>query len=78
MAQIVAMLQDRQGDKSTEMFAHEISLTGGALHHIYAGRRKLGITTVRKLARHFSDDPELLRALAAYLLDIDHDPTLPL
>jgi plasmid maintenance system antidote protein VapI len=78
MAQLVAMIQERQGDKSTEAFANEIGMTGGALNHIYNGRRQLGMKNCRRLARHFPDDRQFIRALAAYLLDIDHDPSEPL
>ncbi len=73
MAELVELLKDRQGDLPTEVYANRMGIRGVTLWRYYTEQRGVSINAIRKMAHYFQmqNDEEMLRALAAYALDLD-------
>lgn len=74
MAELVEMIQDRQGKKSIEQYANEMGLRGATLFRFYKGQREISVSSLRKMAEYYrlQGDRTMVSALAAYALGFDH------
>lgn len=72
MSDIVAMLKKRQGGKAVEDYAHELGIRSATLYSYYSGKRNIGISVARRLARYFEDkqDIQMISALGAFVLGV--------
>lgn len=74
MAELVTMIQERQGGESTEVFANRMRIRQSTLHRYYTGKtRDMSLHTLRKLAKYFKkrDDQEMIAAIVDYVLNPD-------
>lgn len=69
MDKIILMLQERQGDKSPEVFAPVIGIPASSLRSYYTGLRTIGLPNGRKLIACFKGvgDLAMAEAIRAYL-----------
>lgn len=70
VAELMKMIQKRQGDESNERYAYNLNLTGSTLFRYYEGERRPNLDAIRKMAQYYQKigDNEMLEALADYAL----------
>jgi plasmid maintenance system antidote protein VapI len=73
MAELVKMIQERQGQMSIEEYANKMGIRGATLYRYYNQERKISIEVVQKLAQFYKNqnDTAMLNALSSYALDGD-------
>ncbi len=76
MPNLVAMLKDRQGKGSPELFANSMGIRYSSLHAYYTGRKELGASNAKKMAQAFarSEDWTMVYAIASFILGIELPP----
>ncbi len=73
MANLVKMIQVRQGQMSTEEYANKIGLRGSTLFRYYNEERSISLDALRKMAQFYrqQNDTEMMRALSSYALGFE-------
>ncbi len=59
MAKVVTMLQDRQGDRTPEVFAVNIGIAPSTLRAYYAEKREIGQQNAKKMVKYFEEQKDL-------------------
>lgn len=70
VAELVQMIEQRQGDVSNEKYARHFDVSGTTLFRWRKGERAPNIEAIRNMARFYKKqgDKEMLAALAEYAL----------
>lgn len=68
MPKIIEMLQERQGERSIEVFAVHMGITSSALRTYYKETRSIGYKNAKAMVAHFDDleDIEMAEAIRKY------------
>lgn len=78
MAELVKMIQERQGQMSIEEYANRMGIRGATLYRYYSEEREIGLAVLRKLIRFYKDqgDTNMVEALTEYAVE-DGASSLP-
>jgi len=77
MAELVEMIQDRQGKTSIESYANQIGIRGATLYRYYNKQRDMSLEVIRKLIQFYRQqgDTEMVDALKEFAVgDGDSSP----
>lgn len=70
VAELMKLIQVRQGELSNERYARSLDISGVTLFRWHKGERSPNIGAIRNMAKHYKaiGDTEMLDALSAYAL----------